>query len=155
MREQSAIPTILAYLVRSVGIATLLILLSFAFAGFNLGNMSRSLAFWGALALLYGIWKLGTSAQADTGVSAVNDMRGQAGASPLANYANRQEYKLARLRQERPDVGEGSEPGAGAADEPKDSSSDDEHDLQNPACIAIAGVRALGLSWLAGQMFPR
>ncbi len=105
--------------------------------------------------MIYGIGRLGTSGSADAGVSAIYDMRGQAGGNLLANYANRQEYKLARLRQEHRDEGETPEQDADATDEPKGSLGSQEHDALNAACMAIGGVLALGLSWLVRQIFAR
>lgn len=148
MREQSASSTIAGYVVGSLGIAVLLFVLSFLSAGFDIGSISLPLAVWGALALIYGIWKLGTLGPADTRITAINDMHGQAGANPLANYANMQEYKLAELRAEFPSDEDSAE--MNEVEERRRTPMGTDDDAPMAVCIVIAGLMALVLSWLAG-----
>ncbi len=148
MRQQSASSTFAGYVVRSLGIAVLLILVSFVSVLLKATDMPLALSTWGAIALIYGIWKLGGSAPADTGVAAVNDMRGQAGSNPLANYTNQQEYKLAKLREEHPGQDEDIEQETDSSEEPIRAPSSKEDDARIAVCMAIAGVLVLGLSWL-------
>jgi hypothetical protein len=139
----------MGYVARSLGIAVLLIALSFLSAGFSIRSMALPLAVWGALALLYGVWRLATLSPAESGSTAVRDMRGQAGGNLLANYTNRQEYKLAKLREDEKRF----EQQAGVVEEPEHAAEIKER-AQNAVCMVIAGVLALVLSWLAGQVFP-
>lgn len=149
VREPRIPSRIVGYVVRSLGIAVLLVVLSFLSSGFSVKSMSLPLAVWGALALLYGTWRLATTGPADTGIAAVRDMRGQAGGNPLAHYTNRQEYKLAKQREDEKRF----EQQAGVVEEPEHAAEIKER-AQNAVCMVIAGVLALALSWLAGQVFP-
>lgn len=155
MTEQSAASTIAGYVVRSLGIAVLLILASFVSVLLKATDMSPALATWGTLALIYGMWKLEAAGPADTGVTAINDMRGQTGSNLLANYTSQQEYKLTQLREEHPsqedDIGQDTD----SSEEPIRAPSRKDDDARSAVCMAIAGVLVLALSWLAPQVWPR
>ncbi len=151
MRERSLSSTIVGYIPRTLGIAALLLVLSFLSAGFQIRNMSLPLAVWGVLALIYGAWNLTMPESAHFGTGALNAMRGQAGADPLASYTNRQEYKLAKLREEEKII----EQGAGVATEPERAAEGKARAAQNAACMTMAGVLLIALSLLAARVFPR
>ncbi len=142
------------YIGATLLVEALLILISLASVEFDIRNVPFPLAVFGALALIFGALRLGSLGGGHAGVSAVNDMRGQAGPNPLANYASLQEYKLTKLRQERP----GRDEDRAEHDETSElgrASSRKKNDGLVAACLALAGLVALGLSWLAGQMFVR
>ena len=128
----------------------LLLLISFATAGFAIRGMGLALAFWGVIALLYGVWRLAGSQPEDARVTAVKAMRGQAGANPLANYASRQEYKLTRLQERIAEV-----ESAQRTDGREPAAPQKEMERLLPICFTGAGLLALILSWLAGQLLPR
>ncbi len=151
MKERSLSSTMLAYIPRTLGIAALLIVLSFLSAGFQIRNMSLPLAVWGILALIYGSWRLAMPESARFGTGALNAMRGQGGADPLANYTNRQEYKLAKLRDEEKTI----EQGAGVVTEPERAAAGRARAAHNAACMTMAGVLLIALSVLAARVFPR
>ncbi len=152
MRESNWSSSFAGYVLRSLGIASLLILVSYVSVLLKATDMPLALATWGAIALIYGIWTLGTSAPGDSGVTAVNDMRGQAGINPLANYTNQQEYKLAKLREERPGQHDEIEQDTDSTEEPTRTPSSKEDDARFAACMAIAGLLVLALSWLMGRI---
>ncbi len=154
MREQSTFSAIVRYASCILGATAILAFLSFAFAGFSIRNTPLSLAAWGALCLAYGIWKLGMLGRGDAGISSVNDMRGQAGANPLAHYVNSQEYKLAKLRQRHIGEDEDATRETDITDEVKRLASDKQNG-ELAVCATVTGLLVLGLSWLAGRVFPR
>ncbi len=132
----------------------LLLLISFATAGFDVRGMGLVLAFWGLIALLYGLWRLAGSQPEDARAAAVKAMRGQAGANPLANYASRQEYKLTRLQERIAEV-ESAWQNAQRAEGGEPAASQKEMDRLLPICFTGAGLLALVLSCLLATMFPK
>ncbi len=153
MNEPSKSSPAVRYVLVILAAEALMVLISFAMAGFSVREMGLPLVGVGVVALLYGLWRLGGSEPKGTGVGAVKAMRGQAGGNPLANYTNRQEYKLSKKLEDARPVDENPEQDVEWADERELAASRSETDRLVAVCLTVAGLLAIVLSWLLGRFF--